>query len=105
FSVVSIYVPSGSSSPERLARKFVFLKHILSYTRSLLAEKRPIALCGDFNIAHTELDIHAPRRNEKNSGFLPDERAWFGRLLAQGWVDVLRVLRPGVPGLYSWWSN
>jgi exodeoxyribonuclease-3 len=105
FSVVSIYVPSGSSSPERLARKFVFLKHILSYTRSLLAEKRPIALCGDFNIAHTELDIHAPKRNEKNSGFLPEERAWFGSLLAQGWKDVVRSHHPGVPGLYSWWSN
>jgi exonuclease III len=47
----------------------------------------------------------APKRNEKNSGFLPEERAWFDALLAQGWVDVVRAHHPGVPGLYSWWSN
>ena len=62
-------------------------------------------LCGDFNIAHTPLDIRNAKGNEKNSGFLPAEREWFSRLLALGWVDVLRALHPGVPNLYSWWSN
>ncbi len=104
-SVVSIYVPSGSSSPDRLRRKFHFMEHVVGYTKSLLAEKRPIALCGDFNVAHTEIDIHDPRGNAKNSGFLPEERAWFTNLLEQGWIDVLRVNHPDVPGLYSWWSN
>jgi exodeoxyribonuclease-3 len=104
YSACSVYVPSGSSSEERLARKFEWMEHGLEFMRRLARERRPIALCGDFNVAHTELDIHAPKRNAKNSGFLPEERAWFTKVLELGWVDVLRVLHPGVPGLYSWWS-
>lgn len=104
-SVVSLYVPSGSSSPERQAVKFEFLEHLAHFTARLIAEKRPIALCGDVNIAHTALDIARPKQNEKNSGFLPEERAWFDRLLAQGWVDCFRALHPGEAGQYSWWSN
>jgi exodeoxyribonuclease-3 len=104
-SIVSLYVPSGSSSAERLSIKLHYLECLLEFTAQLIAEKRPLALCGDINIAHTPLDIARPKQNEKNSGFLPEERAWFDRLLAQGWVDVLRSLNPGVPGLYSWWSN
>ena len=104
-SVVSLYVPSGSSSPRRQEIKIEFLGHLLGYTKELLAERRPLALGGDFNIAHTELDIARPRENRKSSGFLPEERAWFDRLLAQGWVDAVRALHPGLPRLYSWWSN
>ena len=104
-SVVSLYVPSGTSSAERLAIKLEYLEHLLRHTAQLIAEKRPVAMCGDINIAHTPLDIARPRQNEKNSGFLPEERAWFDRLLEQGWVDVFRTLHPGEPGLYSWWSN
>jgi len=103
-SVVSLYVPSGSSSPERLAIKLEFMEHLLGFTASLLAEKAPIAICGDFNVAHREIDLARPKQNVKNSGFLPEERAWFDRLLAQGWVDVVRKLHPEKPGLYSWWS-
>src|SRR6185436_14959430 len=98
-------VPSGSSSPQRQAIKIEYLQHLFAYTAKLIAENRPIAICGDINIAHTELDIARPKQNAKNSGFLPEERAWFDRLLAQGWVDVFRAQHPGVPGLYSWWSN
>jgi len=104
-SVISLYLPSGSSGPERQARKFEFMEHILGKTRQLLRSKRPIAICGDLNVAHTELDIHNPRGNAKNSGFLPEEREWFTRLLRQGWVDTFRSLHPDEPGLYSWWSN
>lgn len=104
-SVVSLYVPSGSSSPERLAIKLEYLEYLLAFTEQLIAEKRPLAVCGDMNIAHTPLDIARPKENVKNSGFLPEERAWFDRLLAQGWVDVFRAQHPGEPGLYSWWSN
>jgi len=103
--IVSTYVPSGSSSEERQALKFSFLDAFPRFTRKLLKLDRPVALCGDVNIAHTELDIHAPKRNEKNSGFLPEERAWLTKLLRQGWVDVLRAQHPDEPGLYSWWSN
>ena len=104
-SVVSLYVPSGSSSEKRLSIKLEFLEHALGYTAALLSERRPLALCGDFNVAHTELDLARPRENRKNSGFLPEERAWFDRLLAQGWIDAVRALHPGVPRLYSWWSG
>jgi exodeoxyribonuclease-3 len=105
FSVVSLYVPSGSSSEKRLAIKLEFMEHLLGFTASLLAENAPIAIAGDFNVAHEAIDLARPRENQKNSGFLPEERAWFGRLLAQGWVDVVRALHPGEPALYSWWSN
>ena len=104
-SVVSLYVPSGSSSEERQRLKFEYMEHMLPWMRAMAAEGRPIAVCGDVNVAHTELDIHAPKRNEKNSGFLPEEREWLGEVLASGWVDVLRALHPDEPGLYSWWSS
>ena len=103
--LLNVYVPSGSSGDERQTRKYAWLDHFLGFTAELIAEGRPTVICGDFNIAHTELDIHAPKRNEKNSGFLPEERAWFTTLLEQGWTDVARSLHPGQPGLYSWWSN
>lgn len=104
-TAISLYVPSGASKPERQALKFRFLDQLLPWTQRLLREKRPMALCGDFNIAHTEIDIHDPKGNAKNSGFLPEERAWFGQLLAQGWRDVLREKHPGERGHWSWWSN
>lgn len=104
-TIVSLYVPSGSNSAERQEKKFEYLDHLLGFTRKLVRGNRPVAICGDINIAHTELDIHNPVGNRKNSGFLPEERAWFGRLLRQGWVDVLREHHPDEAGLYSWWSN
>jgi exodeoxyribonuclease-3 len=104
-TVVSLYVPSGSSSEARQRKKQAYLRHIASYLAELLAEGRPALVCGDVNIAHTELDIHAPKRNEEHSGFLPVERRWLTSVLARGWVDVVRALHPGEPGLYSWWSN
>jgi exodeoxyribonuclease-3 len=104
-SVASVYLPSGSSSEARQRLKFAYMEHFAGFARGLLAEKRPFALCGDVNIAHTEIDIHDPKGNAKNSGFLPEERAWFGELLGQGWVDVLRKLYPGERGHWSWWSN
>ncbi len=104
-TIVSAYIPSGSSSEERLALKFEFMEHLPSYTKKLKKLKRPVAICGDLNIAHTELDIHAPKRNEKNSGFLPEERAWLTKLLKQGWTDVVRAQNPDEVGLYSWWSS
>lgn len=104
-TVISLYVPSGSSSPERLAAKLRFMELVLPVFRGWLREKLPIAVCGDFNVAPTALDLARPKQNEKNSGFLPEERAWFAELLAMGWVDSVRALHPGEPALYSWWSN
>jgi len=104
-SIISLYIPSGSSGPERQKRKFEYLDHIAGFLGKLARSRRPIAVCGDFNIAHTELDIHNPKGNAKNSGFLPEERAWFEELLGQGWDDVVRRFNPEQPDLYSWWSN
>jgi exodeoxyribonuclease-3 len=105
FDVISLYVPSGSSSEERLSLKFKYMQHMLRWFKDLLAEDRPIAICGDFNVAHTELDIWSPKTNVKNSGFLPEEREWLSKLLAMGWRDVVREHNSDDPRLYSWWSN
>ena len=108
-SVYNLYLPSGSSSPERQVLKFEYLEHLLPTAKAWLREAerggRQALLCGDFNIAHTALDIRNAKSNERNSGFLAAERAWFDRLLALGWVDVLRAQHPGEAGLYSWWSQ
>jgi len=104
-SVLSVYVPSGSSSPERQRAKFAFLEGLERCLAALLAEGRAVAVTGDLNIAPTALDLARPKANEKNSGFLPEERAWFARQLERGWVDVVREQHPGRANLYSWWSN
>lgn len=103
-TVISVYLPSGSSGEARQAMKEEFMAWFLDWSRALLATGRPVALCGDLNIAHQEIDIHNPKANAKNSGFLPHERAWFSDLLALGWVDVFRAVNPGRQE-YSWWSN
>jgi len=104
-TVISLYVPSGSSSEARQAAKFRFLEEITPWFSALRREKRAVIVCGDVNIAPTALDLARPRENQKNSGFLPEERAWFARLLDSGWTDVVRRLHPEEAGLYSWWSN
>jgi exodeoxyribonuclease-3 len=106
-SVISVYVPSGSSSPERQEAKFRFLDEFFPVLAALRAEGREIILCGDWNIAHTEKDLKNWKSNQKNSGFLPEERAWLSRVFEeQGWVDVHRRLCPDATGeAYTWWSN
>lgn len=106
FSVVSVYFPSGSSGDERQQAKFRFLDEIAPQLARLAAE-RECLVCGDVNIAHTEKDLKNWRSNQKNSGFLPEERAWMTQLLGGGaWVDVYRRLHPDAEGDgYTWWSN
>lgn len=104
-SVVSLYLPSGSSSEERQAVKFRFLELFLPHLRALAASGREIVLCGDWNIAHQTIDLKNWRSNQKNSGFLPEERAWLTRVFDEvGWVDVFRRVDPR-PEQYTWWSN
>jgi len=108
-SVVSLYLPSGSSSEERQAAKFRFLDHFEPRMRALMREYaasgRELVLCGDWNIAHQEIDLKNWRGNRKNSGFLPEERAWLSKALTEhGWVDVFRRINPE-PEQYTWWSN
>ncbi len=104
-SVISVYLPSGSSSEERQLAKFRFLKQFLPLLNKLKAEGREFILCGDWNIAHKEIDLRNWRSNRKNSGFLPEERAWLTEVFDEmGWVDVFRRIDPR-PEQYTWWSN
>jgi exodeoxyribonuclease-3 len=106
-SVISVYLPSGSSSPDRQAAKFRFMTQFYPHLAALRAEGREIVICGDWNIAHQEIDLKNWKSNQKNSGFLPEERDWFSRVFnEQGWVDAYRRLHPDVTGdAYTWWSN
>jgi len=106
-SVISLYLPSGSSSPERQEAKFRFLDVFLPQMLALRAEGREIVLCGDWNIAHKEIDLKNWKSNQKNSGFLPEERAWLTKVFdEQGWRDVYRCLYPdATDASYTWWSN
>jgi exodeoxyribonuclease III len=104
FSVISCYFPSGSSGEERQEAKFRFLAKMSRHLARLRAE-RDFILVGDINIAHHEIDLKNWKSNQKNSGFLPEERAWMSKLLAQGGlVDVFRTLNPHAEQ-YTWWSN
>ena len=104
-SVVSLYLPSGSSSPERQAVKFDFLHRLIEPLQALRASDRDVILCGDWNIAHKEIDLKNWRANRDHSGFLPQERAWMDQLCGPlGWVDAFRVVDPR-PDQYTWWSN
>ncbi len=103
-SVISCYFPSGSSGEQRQAVKFRFLDHVYPHLLSLKGQREYI-LVGDVNIAHQQIDLKNWRSNQKNSGFLPEERAWMTRLLGEaGLVDVFRTLNPH-PEQYTWWSN
>lgn len=104
-TVVCVYFPSGSSGPERQASKFRFLDVFYPHLAQLRARGREVVVCGDVNIAHQPIDLKNWKGNQKNSGFLPQERAWLSRLFdEQGWVDVFRRLDTR-PDQYTWWSN
>ena len=125
-SIISAYFPSGSSGPERQAAKFRFLAEFYPHLANLQKD-RDVVLCGDINIAHQEIDLKNYKSNKKNSGFLPEERAWMTELLRSdvaldlaeanraadplvakggGLVDVYRKLQPATTdAAYTWWSN
>ncbi|HEY0955713.1 MAG TPA: exodeoxyribonuclease III [Roseateles sp.] len=105
-SLISCYFPSGSSGEERQQAKYRFLDAMYPHLMALKAE-REFILVADVNIAHKEADLKNWRSNQKNSGFLPEERAWMTRLLGDGGlVDVYRQLQPGTTDdCYTWWSN
>jgi exodeoxyribonuclease-3 len=104
-SVISLYLPSGSSGEERQQAKFRFLAEFMPYLRTLKRRKRDYILCGDWNIAHKPIDLRNWKSNQKNSGFLPEERAWLDELFDDvGYVDAFREVNPG-PDQYTWWSN
>ena len=104
-TIISVYCPSGSSSPQRQAAKFRFMDLFLPHLLQLKAQGREIVICGDWNIAHHEIDLKNWKGNRKNSGFLPEERAWLTRVFDEvGLVDVHRGLDQREEQ-YTWWSN
>ena len=104
-SIVSMYLPSGSSSAERQQAKFRFLAEFMPHLRALKRKRRDFILCGDWNIAHKEIDLRNWRSNQKNSGFLPQERAWLDQLFGDvGYVDGFREINPK-PDQYTFWSS
>ncbi|MEU9439604.1 exodeoxyribonuclease III [Streptomyces sp. NPDC048304] len=110
-TVASLYLPSGEVGTERQDEKTRFMDEFLAHLKALreraAAEGREVVVCGDWNIAHQQADLKNWRGNTKNSGFLPEERAWLSRVFAAeegGYVDVVRALHPGTEGPYTWWS-
>lgn len=103
-SVVSFYMPSGTTGDERQDFKYAFMAPFLEHLKALRSEDREYIICGDWNIAHRKIDLKNWRSNQKHSGFLPDERAWMDRLFGDaGFVDAFRALYPEKVQ-YTWWS-
>ncbi|MEW2631683.1 exodeoxyribonuclease III [Streptomyces sp. NPDC048389] len=108
-TVASLYLPSGEVGTERQDEKMRFMGEFLPYLKELraraAADGREVVVCGDWNIAHREADLKNWKGNRKNSGFLPEEREWLGRVFDEAeYVDVVRALHPDQEGPYSWWS-
>lgn len=104
FSVISIYMPSGSSGPDKQEKKFRFMDFYKPLLKQKANSKQEYIICGDWNIAHTELDLKNWKGNLKKSGFLPEERQWLTDILGFGLIDTWRNLYSEHPG-YTWWSN
>jgi len=106
-AIISVYLPSGSSGDHRQAAKYEFMERFYTHLAELAACGREVLICGDWNIAHQEIDLKNWKGNRKNSGFLPEEREWLTRVLSElGWVDVYRRLHPDTTDeCYTWWSN
>ena len=104
-SVISLYMPSGSSSEEVLVKKMRFMELFLDHLRGLRRKRREFIICADWNICHQNIDLKNWRSNQKNSGFLPEERAWLDVLYNEvGYVDSFRLVNEE-PDQYTWWSN
>jgi exodeoxyribonuclease-3 len=103
FLLFNVYFPNGRSSPERLAYKMEFYDEFLKQVTALKDEGNNVIICGDVNTAHTEIDLAHPKENSNNSGFLPIEREWLDKLLANGFIDTFRLFNKG-PENYTWWD-
>jgi exodeoxyribonuclease-3 len=103
FDLLNVYFPNGTSGSERLEYKMEFYSAFLEYCEQLRTEGRELVITGDVNTAHKAIDLRNPKANEKNSGFLPEERAWVDKFVSHGYVDSFRVFHPE-PDQYTWWS-
>ncbi len=104
-TLINAYYPSGTSGEERQTYKYQWLDEFFDYLQLLRKTRPQLVVVGDYNIAHTPIDIHDPKGNKNSSGFLPEERAWMDKFLQNGWVDTFRSLHPETTGAYSWWSQ
>lgn len=102
--LINAYFPSGTSGDERQNFKYKWLDEVFAWLNKLKKKYPKLILCGDYNIAHKEIDIHDPKGNKNSSGFLPQEREWMTKFLDSGWVDTFREFHPE-PHRYSWWSQ
>ena len=105
FNLVNVYVPNGSRDHSRVPFKLDFYQHLHDWIHGRHVAGEKVVICGDWNTAHTEIDLANPKSNEKTTGFLPEERQWIDKFLDLGLVDVFRVARPGEKGHYTWWSQ
>ena len=104
-NIISIYFPSGSSGETRQELKYQFMSKFESYLKKMKKRNKPVLICGDWNIAHKEIDIKNWKGNKKNSGFLPKERAWIDKIINYyGCIDTFRFINDK-PDNYTWWSN
>ncbi len=104
-TIVNAYFPSGTSGDERQNYKYQWLDEFFGWVEALKKERAKIIVAGDYNIAHTDIDIHDPKGNKKSSGFLPEEKAWMDQFIEAGWIDSFRQMNPTTTGAYSWWSQ
>jgi len=102
--LINAYFPSGTTGEERQTFKYQWLDEFYAYLEDMRKNQSSIILCGDYNIAHKEIDIHNPKGNQRTSGFLPEERAWMDKFFNDGWIDAFRLHHPE-PHRYSWWSQ
>ncbi len=102
-TLINAYFPSGTSGEHRQVYKYIWLEEFLEFLNELKKERKKLIVCGDYNIAHTEIDIHNPVSNKKTTGFLPEERAWFDKFLANDFIDGFRHLNKELHQ-YTWWN-
>ena len=104
FVLVNVYIPNGGRGEDRIKFKLDYYDEMLDMLEKLRKAGKNVVVCGDFNTAHNPIDLARPRENEKNTGFLPVERAWLDKFTKAGWVDVFRHLHPETYDAYTWWS-
>jgi exodeoxyribonuclease-3 len=104
FILINTYFPNGGGGPERLSYKLKYYDAFLNYIEKLRKKQKNIIFCGDVNTAHTAIDLARPKENEKNTGFLPEERAWIDKVISKGYVDVFRKKNPVLTNAYTYWD-
>jgi len=104
FVLLNVYFPNGGQGPERLKYKLDFYDAFLAHIKKLARSGKKVVFCGDVNTAHEEIDLARPKENEKNTGFLPEERAWIDEVVSAGWIDTFRHFYPNKKEAYSYWD-